>query len=56
MDNKKVDFSQETCVKIASAVQDILEGVCARVDVNKDVKVYACKNIIRIDLKVTEDK
>lgn len=55
MNNQKVDFSQETCVKIASAVQDILEGVCARVDVNKNVKVYQCKNIIRIDLKVVED-
>lgn len=56
MQNNTVDFSQETCVKIASAVQDILEGVCARVDVNKNVKVYACKNVIRIDLKVIEDK
>jgi hypothetical protein len=55
MINQKVDFSQETCVKIASAVQDILEGVCARVDVNKNVKVYECKNVIRIDLKVTEE-
>lgn len=56
MDNKKVDFSQETCVKIASAVQDIFEGVCSKVIINDNVKVYECKNIIRIDLKVTEDK
>lgn len=56
MSDKKVDFSEETCIKIASAVQDILEGVCARVDVNKNVKVYECKNVIRIDLKVSEGK
>ena len=55
MHNKKVDFDQETCVKIASAVQDILEGICSKVIISNDVKVYACKNIIRIDLKITED-
>lgn len=49
---KGVDFSQETCAKIASAVQDIFEGVCSRVDINKNVKVYECKNVIRIDLKI----
>ena len=53
--NKCVDFSPETRKKIASAVQDILEGICSRVDVNKNVKVYECKNVIRIDLKVTEE-
>lgn len=55
-DKETVDFSQETCVKIASAVQDILECVCSRVDVNKNVKVYACKNVIRIDLKVVKEE
>jgi len=55
MKNQKVDFSQETCIKIASAVQDILEGVCAKVIINDNVKVYQCKNIIRIDLKIEED-
>lgn len=55
MHNKKVDFDQETCVKIASAVQDILEGACSKVIISNDVKVYECKNIIRIDLKITED-
>jgi hypothetical protein len=54
--NETVDFSQETCVKIASAVQDILHGFCSKVIVNDNVKVYQCKNIIRIDLKIQEDK
>ena len=54
--NKTVYFSPETCVKIASAIQDILECVCSRVDINKNVKVYECKNVIRIDLKVTEEE
>ena len=53
--NETVDFSQETCVKIASAVQDILHGFCSKVIVNDNVKVYQCKNIIRIDLKIKED-
>lgn len=36
---------------IKKAVGLILEGVCSRVDVSEGVKVYACKNIIRIDIK-----
>lgn len=40
---------------IKRAVGLILEGVCSRVDVSDGVKVYACKNIIRIDLKVVDD-
>lgn len=56
MGDKTVDFGPETRRKIASAIQDILECVCSRVDVNKNVKVYECKNVIRIDLKITEDR
>lgn len=40
---------------IKRAVGMILEGVCARIDVADGVKVYECKNIIRIDLKVVDD-
>ena len=36
---------------IKRAVDLILEGACSRVDVSDSVKVYACKNIIRIDIK-----
>ena len=55
MKNQKVDFSKETCVKIDSAIHDILEGVCSKVIVNDNVKVYQCTNIIRVDLKVVDD-
>lgn len=55
MPKKKVDFDHWTTLKIAEAVESILAGTCSRVDVNKNVKVYECKNVIRIDLKVTEE-
>ena len=41
--------------KVLKAVQTIQDGVCKRVDVNDDIKVYACKNIIRIDIKNPND-
>lgn len=40
---------------IKRAVGLIMEGVCSRVDVSDGIKVYECKNIIRIDLKVVDD-
>ena len=55
-ENKKVDFSAWTQLKIAEAIECILRGTCSRVDVNKDVKVYKCTSVIRVDLKITEDK
>lgn len=51
---KCVDFNKEARKKIEEAVGSILNGTCSRVDVNKNVKVYECKNVIRIDLKITE--
>ncbi len=53
--NKKVSYDKQTHLKIARAVRSILEGTCSRVDVNENVKVYECKNIVRIDLKITEE-
>lgn len=44
-----------TMNKIAQAVTTIADGVCKRVDVTDDIKVYACKNIIRIDIKNPND-
>lgn len=38
-------------LKIQRAMDTIESGVCKRVDVNDRIKVYACKNIIRIDIK-----
>ena len=39
--------------QLNQAVETVLSGVCKRVDVDDKVKVYACKNIIRIDIKVS---
>lgn len=56
MDKEKyVDFKPETRVKIEDALKCILNGTCSRVDISKNVKVYECKNVIRIDLKITEE-
>lgn len=49
-----VDFRPETRRKIEDALCSILDGTCSRVDITKNVKVYECKNVIRIDLKITE--
>ena len=54
MADKKVDFSAWTQLKIAEAIETILRGTCKRIDVNDNVKVYECKNVIRVDLKVSE--
>ena len=56
MSNQTVEFDQETCLKIERAIHDILHGFCSRVEVGKNVKVYACKNVIRIDLKVVDQE
>lgn len=48
----KVKFDAE---KIAKAIEAVTSGVCKRVDVDADTKVYECKNVIRIDLKCQSD-
>lgn len=55
MPRQKVDFSTWTQLKVAEAIENILKGTCSKVIVNDNVKVYQCKNIIRIDLKVEEE-
>lgn len=40
--------------KIERAVKLILNGSMQRVDVAENIKVYECRNVIRIDLKVEE--
>lgn len=47
--------NMETVSKVLEAIAVIEKGVCKRVDVNADIKVYACKNIIRIDIKNPND-
>lgn len=40
--------------KVQKAVETILSGVCKRVDIDANTKVYEVKNVIRIDLKITD--
>ena len=56
MPEKYCDFNPRTRELIAEAVRHILAGYCSQVVVNDYVKVYQCKNVIRIDLKVGEVK
>ena len=37
--------------KVLEAIEIIQKGLCKRIDVCENIKVYACKNIIRIDIK-----
>lgn len=46
--------NMKTIAKVQEAIAVIQKGVCKRVDVNDDIKVYECKNIIRIDIKQEE--
>lgn len=48
MDSYELD---QVIQKVVRAVDTIQDGVCKRVDVNDSIKVYECKNIIRIDIK-----
>lgn len=47
----KVNFD---AVKIQQAIQAIEAGWTKRVDIDDHTKVYEVKNVIRIDLKSTE--
>ena len=42
---------EQVIQKVVRAIETIQDGVCKRVDVNDSIKVYECKNIIRIDIK-----
>lgn len=46
-------LSQEEHDKIEAAIINISNGVCKRVDVNDKIKVYGVKNVIRIDVKMS---
>ena len=37
--------------KVQQAIRTIKAGICKRVDVTKEIKVYECGSIIRIDIK-----
>lgn len=42
--------------KIEEAIKTILSGVCKRVDIDGITKVYLVKNVIRIDIKLSEEE
>lgn len=46
---RDVDFD-----KIQRAITLVLSGNCKKVDVSPSVKVYECKDVIRIDLKISD--
>lgn len=43
---------EETVKKVLEAIDLVKKGTCKRVDVTSDVKVYAVKDVIRIDVKI----
>lgn len=45
-------LTKEQIQKLESAIVMIETGVCSRVEVDKSIKVYAVKDIIRIDLSI----
>ena len=50
-------YELDQCIqKVIRAIETIQDGVCKRVDISDKIKVYACKDTIRIDLKVYEGK
>lgn len=56
---KTIDAEPKTAHKsytdIIRAVETVLKGEARRVDVAPDIKVYECKNVIRIDLKIADE-
>jgi len=48
----KINFNAE---KISSAIEMLLRGAASKVDVDRQTKVYLCKNIVRIDIKIPSE-
>lgn len=55
-EKKRKCFTPDTIAKIENAVCRVMDGDCSRVDVNQSIKVYMCKNVVRIDLKLTPEE
>ena len=51
--NAEPKTSHKSYTAILRAVETVLRGEARRVDVASDIKVYECKNVVRIDLKMT---
>lgn len=41
--------------KLLKAITAVLDGTVTRADISPDIKVYECKDTIRIDLKITKE-
>ena len=48
-----INAEPKSYADIIRAVETVLRGEARRVDVAPDIKVYECKNVIRIDLKMS---
>ena len=48
-----INAEPKSYTDIIRAVETVLKGAARRVDVAPDIKVYECKNVIRIDLKMS---
>lgn len=44
----------ENALKIVEAVKAVQNELCSKVDIDGVIKVYECKNVIRIDVKYEE--
>lgn len=40
--------------ELSKAIDMVVSGVCKRADVSSDIKVYSVKNVVRVDLKVSQ--
>ena len=54
--NAESKTSHKSYADIVRAVETVLKGEARRVDVAPDIKVYECKNVIRIDLKMAGEQ
>ena len=48
-----MDFPINLIEKLTKAISTVESGMCKRVDVDDNIKVYAVKNVIRIDIKTS---
>lgn len=53
---RQIEGLEANVPKILKAVSAILDEVAGRVDVTSDIKVYECKDVIRIDLKIKKEE
>lgn len=48
---QETEINSTVMQQIADAIELVKSGKVRRVDVNSDIKVYAVRNVIRIDVK-----